>query len=45
MKVVKPLIEHLKRVREIFNEDLKNGYGNVYIPYAIERKYPNAIYD
>jgi hypothetical protein len=24
---------------------LKNGYGNVYLPYAVEKKYPNAKYD
>ncbi len=26
-------------------KDLKNGYGTVYLPYAIERKYSNAKYD
>jgi hypothetical protein len=23
-------------------EDLARGYGAVYLPYALERKYPNA---
>ena len=24
---------------------MKNGYGMVYLLYAIERKYPNAMYE
>lgn len=24
------------------DEDLKRGYGSVYLPYALQRKYPNA---
>ena len=44
-KIIEPLKNHLDKVKEIHIEDLKNGYGNVYLPYAIERKYPNAKYD
>jgi len=33
---------HLKNVKELHNEDLKEGFGNVYIPGALSRKYPNA---
>jgi len=36
------LIEHLRRVRIIHEEDLKHGFGEVYLPYALSRKYPNA---
>lgn len=36
------LREHLKWVKILHEEDLANGYGCVYLPYAIERKYPNA---
>ena len=36
------LIEHLKKVRIIHEEDLKRGFGEVYLPYALSRKYPNA---
>ncbi|HEV7858183.1 MAG TPA: integron integrase [Pyrinomonadaceae bacterium] len=32
-------LEHVKRLHE---EDVRQGYGNVYLPYALERKYPNA---
>ena len=43
--VVAPLREHLERVRLIHAEDLKKGYGAVYLPYALERKYRNAARD
>ena len=37
--VIEPLTEHLTRVKFIHEEDLANGYGCVYLPYALERKY------
>lgn len=37
-----PLREHLVRVREIHQRDLKDGWGRVELPAALERKYPNA---
>lgn len=37
-----PLKLHLQRVCEIHQKDLAGGYGEVYLPYALERKYPNA---
>jgi integron integrase len=40
--LVEPLQEHLRRVRMIHDRDLDNGYGAVYLPYALDRKYPNA---
>ena len=36
------LREHLERVRELHRQDLVAGYGDVYLPYALERKYPSA---
>jgi len=40
---VKPLLlEHLKRVRVLHEQDLAEGYGRVWLPLALERKYPNA---
>jgi integron integrase len=33
---------HLETVRVIHQQDLKAGYGEVYLPYALARKYPNA---
>lgn len=40
--VVAPLQEHLARVHQIHQKDLAEGYGAVYLPYALERKYPNV---
>jgi integron integrase len=37
-----PLQTHLTKVRALHEEDLRAGYGAVYLPYALERKYPNA---
>jgi len=38
-----PLFQnHLLRVRMIHERDLTLGYGEVYLPYALARKYPNA---
>lgn len=34
--------EHLERVRLLHEEDLRNGFGAVYLPLALSRKYPNA---
>jgi len=33
---------HLESVRKIFEEDLKEGHANVWLPGALARKYPNA---
>jgi len=36
------LRDHLIRVKKIHEHDLKTGFGEVYLPYALSRKYPNA---
>lgn len=41
-RVVPLLQEHLQRVKKLHQEDLGGGYGAVYLPYALDRKYPNA---
>ena len=40
--VVTPLQEHLARAKQVHATDLVEGYGAVYLPYALERKYPHA---
>lgn len=40
--VVEPLKEHLLRVKRLHEEDLAKGLGAVYLPDALDRKYPNA---
>jgi len=40
--LVESLQTHLERVRIQHQEDLKNGFGEVYLPGALARKYRNA---
>ena len=40
--LVVPLQEHLASVKRLHTEDLRQGFGAVYLPFALERKYPNA---
>ena len=40
--LIEPLKLHLKQVRELHEQDMAEGYGEVYLPYALDRKYPNA---
>jgi integron integrase len=41
-KLVAPLQNHLEAVRRLHQRDLSDGFGEVYLPFALERKYPNA---
>ena len=36
------LAEHIDKVQDLHGADLRAGYGEVYIPEALARKYPNA---
>jgi len=40
--LVDPLKAHLRQVRELHDRDVAEGFGEVYLPYALDRKYPNA---
>jgi integron integrase len=40
--LIPALRDHLARVRIMHEQDLRQGYGEVYMPEALERKYPNA---
>ena len=44
-KLVQPLKEHLIRVKVVHGQDLEEGYGQVYLPHALARKYPHADKD
>ena len=33
---------HIQTVKSLHQQDLNEGYGEVHLPYALERKYPNA---
>jgi integron integrase len=37
-----PLQKHLLRVKSLHDLDLREGFGQVHLPAALERKYPNA---
>jgi integrase len=41
-RLVQPLQNHLAHVQQIHHQDLSQGYGAVYLPFALERKYPQA---
>ncbi len=43
--LAEPLGRHLERARLLHEEDLRAGYGRVYLPYALARKYPSAAAD
>ena len=42
MTLASLLQRHLQTVKALHDDDLQAGYGNVYLPNALERKYPNA---
>ena len=43
--VYTPLEHHLHEVKQLHACDLEEGFGSVYLPYALERKYPHASHD
>ena len=41
--IAKPLLlQHLQQVRQAHRQDLSQGFGSVYLPNALARKYPGA---
>ena len=40
--LIQPLQRQLERVRLLHDEDLAAGFGRVYLPNALDRKYPNS---
>lgn len=43
--LIEPLNAHLKRVKALHEQDLQAGFGAVYLPYALSKKYPYAERD
>ncbi len=41
-KIIADLQKHLEKTKEQHEKDLGKGYGTVYLPYALAKKYPNA---
>jgi len=44
-RLVEPLQRQRRRVTAIHEQDLREGFGEVYLPYALARKYPDAGYE
>lgn len=44
-KLKNRLIVQVEEVSKLHKQDLKNGYGSVYMPFAFEKKYPNTQYE
>ena len=42
MSLVPLLQNHLSKVKTLHQQDLGRGHGEVYLPHALSRKYPNA---
>jgi integron integrase len=40
-----PLQRQIEAVRRLHQQDLRDGFGKVYLPHALARKYPNANLD
>ncbi|WOD39748.1 integron integrase [Nodosilinea sp. E11] len=40
--LIEPLQEHFRKVKHLHELDLGQGYGSVYLPFALERKHPHA---
>ncbi|MBE7550529.1 MAG: integron integrase [Anaerolineales bacterium] len=40
--LIAPLQRQLRYAKALHQNDLERGYGRVYLPFALERKYPNA---
>jgi integron integrase len=41
-RAIEPMKWHLDKVQSLHRQDLADGFGDVYLPYALARKYPNA---
>jgi integron integrase len=42
VSVAEVLRPHLEKVRALHEQDLRAGYGDVYLPFSLERKYKSA---
>jgi integron integrase len=41
-ELLEPLARHLEIVRTLHERDIAEGFGRVYLPFALDRKYSNA---
>ncbi|SFV56648.1 Integron integrase IntIPac [hydrothermal vent metagenome] len=45
IKLKQQLLAQVEVVSELHERDIKDGYGAVYLPYALEKKYPKAKFE
>ena len=45
LSLIEPLKQQLLRVKALHERDLREGFGEVYLPYALARKFPHASRD
>ncbi|WP_419767022.1 integron integrase [Arcobacter sp.] len=45
LKIKEELKIQVQKVKELHQKDLQDGFGSVYIPYALERKFPKAKFE
>ncbi len=45
LKLKERLKVQVAHVEALHQKDLEDGYGSVYMPYALEKKYPNASFE
>ncbi len=44
-KLIEPLKDQIAHVQKLHQRDLEDGYGDVYLPYALARKYPGGCHE
>ncbi len=45
LKIKKRIALQLEETRELHDKDIKDGFGAVYLPYALEKKYKNSQFE
>ncbi len=45
LKLKQQLMTQVELVAQLHKQDVDNGYGSVFIPYALEKKYPKAKFE
>jgi integron integrase len=43
--LLESLKQHLEKVKDLHDQDLAEGFGDVYLPFALERKYTSASHE
>jgi integron integrase len=43
--LLEPLKQHLEKVKDLHDQDLAEGFGDVYLPFALARKYTSASHE